>query len=202
MQGVVDNSAELAWQRAALRRSAIAASARARRDVWVAGLSIAATGLFGLCLLLIPGALGLAAPGLEAVRPFVEQTRSIPNPELSASQLQLLSHPLWLLLSRYSSDLGPAALVLNAVSAVTALFLAYQLCHGLATPERADEQACFALVTLALTPSYFLAAAGGGTELPYLALVLLGLLCVQRALQSEAPLAPMALAGLLFGLSL
>lgn len=202
MQQALEGGAGREWQQEALRRSAMAASPDSRRSLYVAAAALVATVLFGLGLVFLPGGFGLTGPGLDALRPFVEQTRRLPTGDISAERLETLAHPLWLLLGRYSGDLALAALVLSGISAVVSLFMVYQLCHGLAGASHADEQACYALLGLALTPTFFLAAAGGGTELPHLALVLWALVCVQRALQSESPMVPMSMAGLFFGLSL
>ena len=202
MQRALEGSPELEWQRDALRRSAMAASVDSRRSLWAAGLALGATVVFGLGMVFMPGGFGLSAPGLETFRPFFEQTRGLPTGDVSSERLQTLGHPLWLLLGRLTGNLAPVALILSGVSAIVSLFLAYQVCHGLSDPERADEQACYALPGLALTPPFFVAAAGGGTELPHLALVLGAVLCAHRALLAESPLAPLAFSGLLFGLSL
>lgn len=193
---------DVEWSREALRRAAIRASDASRRGLWVAALALGSTLLFGLGLVFAPGRLGLGAPDLESLRPFVEQTRGLSAGQVSSERLQTLAYPLWVVLSRLTGDLAPIALILGGISAVVSLFLVYHLCHALSDPAHADEQACFALLGLALTPSFFLAAAGGGTELPHLALVLAALLGAQRALASESPLVPMAFSGLLFGLSL
>ena len=202
MQRALEQTPDVAWQREALRRSAMAAPVDSRRILWVVGLAVGATLLFVLSLLFVPGGLALITPGLDALRPFVEQTRGLPVGDVSSERLHTLSHPLWLVLGRYSGDLAIVALILSGLAAIVSLFLVYQLCHGMSQPEHADEQAAYALLGLALTPPFFLAAAGGGTEDPYLALVLAALVCVQRALAVGSPLAPMAFAGLFFGLSL
>src|SRR5205823_1870255 len=153
-------------------------------------------------LLSYPSGLGSWSPAVSDARQVVAQGGRLAG-SLPGEAAYLPSFPLWtMLLARFSPQLELAARLLSGLSAVFALYMAYQLCHALSNREGADQQSVFALLALALSPTFFLATFGGGTETPHLALLLWALLCVQRALGAESRLVPMALAGLLVGLSL
>src|SRR5687767_5162629 len=192
---------ELEW-REDLRRAAIVASGRSSPGWLLGGLAVIATVSFVAILTGLGNSIGLQPRGFDEVQRFLEQSRRAATGAIPAEGLHPLVQQLWLLLvARFSDDVSVAARVLSGFSAILALFLAYQLCHSLADPRQADEQACFALLALTLSPAFFIAAASGTVEVTHLTLVLGTLLCIQRAAASESSLAMMAFAGLLGGLS-
>jgi hypothetical protein len=200
MSHLLRGSAGLDWQ-AALRRAALAAPG-SRRGFWLAGLGLGAAVACLAVVLSNPSGPGSSSAALSDARQVVEQSGRLTG-GLPGGATFVPSFPLWtLLLARFSPQLELAARLLSGLSAVFALFMAYQLCHALSNREGADQQSVFALLALALSPTFVLATLGSGTETPHLALLLWALLCVQRALGAESGLVPMALAGLLVGLSL
>jgi dolichyl-phosphate-mannose-protein mannosyltransferase len=201
MQDVGQRRTELDW-RTLLRQAAIGADRDERRRVLLSRLAWLGTLAFVVLLIGLPGQWGLSSRGLDDVRQVADQAQRGWGGGFAVDGLYPLLYPLWLLVvARFTNDLELAARLLSGIGAVASLFLVYQLCHGQAQPDKADELSCFALLTLALTPTFFLAAAGGGTEVPHLALLLATLLLVQRAMTARDEMVPMALAGLSLGLS-
>lgn len=195
------HGAEKLGLESALRRAAIEAPVGSRRTLWLAAVAAGATLAFALILAALPSGIGLSSRGLDDIHQAMEQGRRLAAGSLSGDGLFPLAYPLWLLLlSSHTNDISLAARVLSGLSAVFVLFLVHQLCHVLSDPERADEQSCFALLALVLSPAFFLAAADGGSLMPHLALLLAALLCLQRAVASGRLLLTV-LAGLAVGLS-
>ena len=200
MSNVLQNGSDLPVN-GSLREAAVRALPNSRRGTWL--IVLAAAAMLGFIFLLArePGAT-LSSPGLGELGQILDQSRQIATGSIPSNGIFPMAYPLWLMLvAKFTNDIAIAARILSGMSAVLALFVAYQLCHGLAHPDRADEQACFALVALALSPTFFQAAAGGATEMPHLALLLLSLLFVQRAVGSNVALASMAMGGLIAGFS-
>src|SRR5947207_572375 len=191
MSHLLRGSAGPDWQ-AALRRAALAAPG-SRRGFWLAGLGLGAVVACLAVVLSNPSGPGSSSPALSDARQVVERSGRLTG-SLPGEATFLPSFPLWtMLLARFSPQLELAARLLSGLSAVFALYVAYQLCHALSHREGADEQSLFALLALALSPTFFLAALGGGTETPQLALLLWALLCIQRAVGAESRLVPIAL---------
>lgn len=185
----------------ALRQAAIKAPGGSRRTIWLAAVAVGATIAFAFVLAALPSGAGLSSRGFEEIHQALEQGKRLASGSLPREGLFPLAYPLWLLLlSTQTNDVSLAARVLSGLCSVFVLFLVHQLCHILSEPEHADEQSCFVVLALVLSPAFFLAAADGGTQMPHLALLLAALVCIQRALFTRR-LALTALAGLLVGLS-
>lgn len=201
MNNLRPGAADLDWQRS-LRRAALSASPGPNRGLVLAALAALASLAFLSFVAVWSGSADRSSGGLENVRQLVARGQQLANASLPADSVQPIAYPLWLLLvARFSGDVQSAARVLSALSAVLSLFLAYQLCHTLSDSEKANEQSLFSLLSLALSSTFFLAAADAGSEMPHLALVLWGLLCIQRALSGASPFTSMMIAGLILGLS-
>lgn len=186
-----------------LRRAAASVDPGASRHYWIGLLAGGACLLYALVLTALPGQLGEAAMRLPEFRGALDQARRLGDGRLSADGLYPLGYPLSLLvLTQVFRDVVTAARAISGLSAILALYLAYLVAGTLVDEDRLDEQALFALVALSLSPAFFLAAVGGGTEMPHLVLVLASILLILRAAQNPAPLAQMALAGLLAGLAM
>jgi hypothetical protein len=195
------DSGELDWH-TSLREAAVLASDDRGHRLWTWAVVGAGGAAFIALLATIWSRTQLPATPVSELGNAIEQAQRLRSGSLQGDGLFPMAYPLWLLtVSRLTNDLAVAGRVLSALSAVVVLFLAYQICHSLARPSKASEQACFVILALALSPAFFLVSLGGGTELPHLALLFGSVWFIERAIGGR-PFVAMSCAGLLAGLSL